>query len=191
MRRLGWDSSLDVAVCAGVVAVINLAGRSPLAARFDEFSTGYNLVFASLPALLWLWVLVRVWWLARRDDGPVRLMSWGVGMTLAYFVYTNLWGLVLYRIPFVSFFDYLAAVVRVLGIVLFAHALVRWSRMPSWFKWVAYPYAAAVAIAAVGARWAPVLSAFSGWALVVFTGAVSVALLMDPLRSPRVLSESQ
>lgn len=168
--RPGWCSGLDVVIAAVLVAVLALSGEwVSVASLTPETLWVYNLVYGPVEAVLLLWVLARLWWLVRSDGGPSSLALLAIGTDVFGLIYSSVWGLVIYPLPFVSALDWLAFVVRMVGLVALCLALLRWRRIPRWVGWVFVVYTASIF---VRMALAPVLeagSAAAGSAAVVST----------------------
>jgi hypothetical protein len=180
LTRSDGGSSLDVAIAAGLFAILSLGVQfsfSMLAVDSPVRATlWFSIVAAVTPMVLSYWVFGRCWWLIRRDGGRAILMGSGICALAAYDVYTNLWGFVLYSLPFIGFVDYLALGVHVAGMVMVIISLARWSRTPPWFSTVAYGYAGVFAFAVLARRFIPYVTTLSALVGVVFMFALAVSL---------------
>lgn len=145
-----WHSRTDVVVVAislAVIQVAHLAIPLEVMVRAGEL---VNLAFGVFPTLLAYWLFVRLWWLMREDAGPSTLLGWAVVAKLVSDVYTNLWGLLFYSLPFVGFVDQAVFAVRLGGLALLALALVQWDLTPRWTGWSVSAYAGFLLLQSLG-----------------------------------------
>lgn len=133
--------TLDLAIAAALLSLIGLAAIvTPHQALIHSVPLLYNAVFGALASVLLFWVLGRLWWLARRDGGPSRLIAVSIAATVVASVYGELWNLLVFERPFQVPLDTAFAVLDVAGSVLLAIAFLNWKRMPAWLGWLLVSY---------------------------------------------------
>jgi hypothetical protein len=145
VRRVGQtvrDShTLDLATAAALLSSIGLAA---IVTPHEKLILGapllHNAVFGVLASVLLFWVLGRLWWLARCDGGPSRLIAFSIAATVVVSVYGELWNLLVFEGPFQAPLDTAIAVLDVAGSVLLAIAFLNWKRMPAWLGWLLVSY---------------------------------------------------
>jgi hypothetical protein len=145
VRRVGQtvrDShTLDLATAAALFSSIGLAAIvTPHEKLIHSAPLLHDAVFGVLASVLLFWVLGPLWWLARCDGGPSRLIAFSIAATVVVSVYGELWNLLVFEGPFQAPLDTAIVVLNVAGSALLAIAFLNWKRMPAWLGWSLVSY---------------------------------------------------
>lgn len=177
----------DVSIAAALLAIIGIAVIVvPYEALILDYALAYNVIFGIGATVLLYWILIRLWLLARRDQGPAVLIAASVLLTLLGSVYTELWNTLIVDRPFQQGLDLVMAFTHVTSGALLAIALLKWARTPAWLGWLLVAQVTVEAVeAASGLMLLGDLPVTAGGVLwTVFLGALAV-VLVSPIVADR------
>jgi hypothetical protein len=139
--KVGWDVPI-----ASTILLLLVVLDGPLTSLLSE-----RLTAVGIGSLVWmyglgqllarLWVLGRLWALARANDGPGSLIAWSTAASVAVWIFSGVWMFALKTDGLRLAADLAALVLALASLLALAVAFLRWPTFPDWLGWLVGAYA--------------------------------------------------